>query len=358
MARKIKKPLTKSQKVKKRRKRIIIIEIIVLILLLVFLFAWLKLGLIDFNKLKKIAKNDVDSELLKGYTTIAFFGVDNRSNGNLDSGNSDSIMIACINNETKEVKVVSIFRDTVLKQKDGSLRKCNYAYAHGGYEEAIEMLNKNFDLDIQEYVAVDFNALADIVDDVGGVEIELTSEEAKLMNNDYIGEVAKITGKNSGGVAAGRQTLNGVEATAYCRLRYTAGGDFKRAERQRTVLNQIVQKAKGMSMSQMLKLATDDQLLKEISTSLSVTEIAKLATALRDYQLAAQTGFPFDKTTGTYGSKGSLVVPCTLNLNVTKLYSFFYNKENYTPSATVQGISKEIVNLTGKTEKNAENYEL
>lgn len=355
MAKKLKQPLTKKQKRKKRRKIIIIVEIVVLVFLVLFLLAWLKFGLIDFNKLKNIDKNDVDSELLKGYTCIALFGVDNRSNGNYKSGNSDSIMVACINNETKEVRIISLYRDTCLSMKDNTLRKCNYAYNHGGYEEALQMLNKNLDLDIQEYIAVDFNALSDVVDDLGGVEIELTNEEAKLMNNDYIGEVAKITGKSSNGVAAGVQNLNGVEATAYCRLRYTAGGDFKRAERQRTVINQMVHKAQNMKMSQLIKLATDDNVLKEISTSLSVGEIATLAKALKDYKLGATSGFPFDKTTGTYGSKGSLVIPCTLNSNVSKLYYFFFDKQNYTPSNTVQGISKEIVNFSGKTEKNAEN---
>ena len=360
MAKKIKQPVTNAVKRKRRRRRLIIIEVIILLIVVLFLLAWLKFGLISCDNLGDISKNKLSTEtidLLNGYKCIAFFGVDNRSNGNYESGNSDSIMIACINNDTKEVRVVSLYRDTSLSMKDNVLRKCNYAYNHGGYQEAIEMLNKNLDLDIQEYVAVDFNALSDVIDDLGGVEIELTAEEAKLMNDDYIGEVASITGKTSNGVAAGLQTLNGVEATAYCRLRYTAGGDFKRAERQRTVLTQMVNKVKNMSASQALKLATDDNVLKEISTSLSAGEIATLASAMRDYSLGATTGFPFDKTTGTYGSKGSLVVPCTLESNVTKLYYFLFNKENYEPSDTVKKISRDIIDLTGKTEKDAETDE-
>lgn len=357
MAKKIKQPLTKAEKRKKRRKTLIIIEVIILLIVVAFLVAWLKFGLISCEDLGDLSKNKLSNDtidLLKGYKCIAFFGVDNRSNGNFESGNSDSIMVACINNDTKEVRVISLYRDTALMMKDNVIRKCNYAYNHGGYQEAIEMLNRNLDLDIQEYIAVDFNALSDVIDDVGGVEIDLTAEEAKLMNNDYIGEVASITGKHSDGVAAGHQTLNGVEATAYCRLRYTSGGDFKRAERQRTVLSQIVNKVKNMSAAQALKLATDENVLKEISTSLSASEIATLASALRDYNLGATSGFPFDKTTGTYGSKGSLVVPCTLDTNVSKLYFFLFNKEGYVPSEEVKKISRDIVDLTGKTEKNAE----
>lgn len=360
MAKQIKQPLTRAEKRKKRRKRLIIVEVIILILVVLFLIAWLKFGLISCESLKDLNKNELATDtidLLKGYKCIAFFGVDNRSNGNLESGNSDSIMIACINNDTKEVRVVSLYRDTSLMHKDNVIRKCNYAYQHGGYQEAIEMLNRNLDLDIQNYISVDFNALSDIIDDLGGVEIELTEEECKLMNNDYIGEVASITGKKSDGVAPGLQTLNGVEATAYCRLRYTSGGDYKRAERQRTVVNQMVGKIKTMSASQAIKLATDENVLKEISTSLSATDIATLASAMRDYTLGATTGFPFDKTSGTYGSKGSLVVPCTLETNVSKLYFFLFNKEGYVPSETVHKISQDIIDLTGKTEKSAENDE-
>ena len=364
---KIKQPLTKKQRRKKRRKTLIIIEVIVLILVVLFLIAWLKFGLIDFNKLKNIGKNDLDDEtigLLQGYQCIALFGVDNRSNGDYSTGHSDSIMIACINNETKEVRVVSLYRDTSLMiniNNKNLILKCNSAYQNGGPEAALEMLNRNLDLNIQEYVAVDFNALADVIDDIGGVEIELTPEECKYMNNvvgdygGYIGEVAKVTGKHSDGVAPGLQTLNGVEATAYCRIRSTAGGDFKRAERQRTVMSQMVNKIKNMSATQALKLATDDNVLKEISTSLSPSEIAVLAKSMRDYSLGATTGFPFDKAGYDGGqSKGYLLVPCTLESNVSKLYFFFFNKENYVPSQEVKKISKEIVDMTGKTEKSAE----
>lgn len=368
---KIKQPLTKKQKRKKRRKTLIIIEVIVLILVVLFLIAWLKFGLIDFNKLKNIGKNDLDDEtigLLQGYQCIALFGVDNRSNGDYTTGHSDSIMVACINNETKEVRVISLYRDTSLmmniKNKDMIL-KCNSAYQNGGPEAALEMLNRNLDLNIQEYVAVDFNALSDVIDDIGGVEINLTAEECKLMNSivrvngevhgAYIAEVAELTGKEASEVQPGLQTLNGVEAAAYCRIRDTAGGDFKRAERQRTVMSQMVNKIKNMSATQALKLATDDNVLKEISTSLSPSEIAVLAKSMRDYSLGATTGFPFDKAGYDGGqSKGYLLVPCTLESNVSKLYFFFFNKENYVPSQEVKKISKEIVNMTGKTEKSAE----
>jgi anionic cell wall polymer biosynthesis LytR-Cps2A-Psr (LCP) family protein len=155
--------MTKRQRMRKRRRRLFVIECFALVFLVAFLFAWLKLGLINFDRLGLIAANNLDDktkEMLEGYTTIAFFGVDNRSNGEYESGNSDSIMICNIDNETKEVKVLSLYRDTTLEvDGDGKYYKCNYAYNHGGPKEAIEMMNRNLDLNIQDYVAVDFNAL-------------------------------------------------------------------------------------------------------------------------------------------------------------------------------------------------------
>jgi LCP family protein required for cell wall assembly len=358
-----KKHLTKRQKMRKRRKRILITELVVLLLLSGFLFAWLKLGLINFEKMGEIATNDLDAEteeMLQGYTTIALFGVDNRSNGEYESGNSDSIMIAAINNDTKEVKIVSVYRDTALDiDGDRTIRKANYAYNHGGAEEAIAMLNRNLDLDIQDYVAVDFNALVEAVDAVGGVELTLTSEEIEIMNDKgYINEVASVTGHEDeapSSLKAGTQTVNGVVATAYCRIRYTSGGDFARAERQRTVVSQLVEKAQSASLTELNDLI--EAIFPNISTSLSLTQLIGLASGMKDYTLADTTGFPFALRTGTLSSKtGSLDVPCTLESNVKSLYAYLYGEENYEPSAVVQDISDYIEKQSGFTEEDAVDY--
>ncbi len=348
MSRGNRKRLTKKQ-LRKRKRRLLIIEIVVLVLLLGVLAIWLKFGSINWDNLKNIGTNDLDSqteEMLQGYTNIALFGVDNRSNGNYDSGNSDSIMICSINNDTKEVRLVSVYRDTYLMVGDDKYRKCNYAYNHGGAEQALEMLNTNLDLDIQDYVAVDFYAMVEAVDALGGVEIDVTAQEAKIMNDSYIGPTQEITGKKSSRVSAGLQTLDGVQATSYCRIRYTAGSDFKRTERQREVLSQMVAKANDASLSDLNKLI--DGVFPDISTSLKLNQIIGLASAMRDYTLADTSGFPYAKCTGTFGSKGSLVVPCNLETNVKALYFTLFGQEDYEPSQTVKDISDEIVNATGK----------
>ena len=196
--------LTKRQRLmrkrKKRRRRILIAELVILVLLIGGVYVGSKLGMINFSQLIA-GTNALDEEtrkLMEGYTTIAVFGVDNRSNGDYDTGNSDVIMLANINNETKEVKLVSVYRDTAMDvDGDGTLQKCNYAYNHGGPDEAVEMLNRNLDLDIDGYVSADFYALADVVDALGGVEIDLTNEEAAIMNQSYIHFVEDVVGRKS-----------------------------------------------------------------------------------------------------------------------------------------------------------------
>lgn len=354
---KTKKPLSKKQLKRRKRKRILIIEIVVLLILLIALGIWLWLGKIDWNDIKKVNKNKLDDgtqEVLDEYTCIALFGVDNRKAGNYKDGRSDSMMIACINNETHEVKLLSIYRDTMLDTGKGALKKCNAAYGAGGPEQALEMINKNLDLDVQEYIAVDFNALADVIDALGGVEIDVDSAELRVINA-YVDETASLVGGNRAHVTrTGLQTLNGVQATAYCRIRYTAGDDFKRTSRQREVLTKLAEKASHMTPAQAVKVANG--LVDEISTSLSMKQIAALAKDVKKYKLVETAGFPFDKTTGNFGKRGSLVVPCTLSTNVVKLHEDLFNHEDYTPTSEVREISNQIQNATGKGASDAVEY--
>lgn len=352
-----KRKLSRKARRRRRRKIFLIVEIIVLLLLLLFLFAWLKLGLINFTDLTNFAQNNLDAEsreMLSGYTNIACFGVDNRSNGDYDTGNSDSIIIVSINNDSKEVKLMSVYRDTAMDvDGEGTIRKCNYAYNHGGAKEAVDMLNRNLDLNIDKYVAVDFYALVDAIDAVGGVTIEVSPQEAAIMNQSYIDYTSEITGVKSSHVEAGTQTLDGVQAVSYCRVRYTAGGDFMRASRQRIVLQALVNKVKDASPAQLNKLV--EAVFPNISTNIKLSTMLSLATAMSDYTIASSSGFPFALTTGTYGSKGSLDIPCTLASNVTEEYKYLFG-EDHTPSETVQDISDSIEKFSGKDESDAVDY--
>ena len=348
-----------ASKRRKKKGRIIIfaIEIILLLAALAALFVWSKYQKLDRQPdmigTEDIMNEDMDEsvqEVLKGYTNIALFALDNRSNGSFSAGNSDVIMIASINNDTKEVRLVSVYRDTFLNVSgDGSFnfRKANYAYNKGGAEEAVRMLNRNLDLDIQDYVVVDFQAVTEAVDLLGGVEVEIDAAEAKWMDF-YINETAQVTGNEAHSITQpGVYTLDGVQATSYCRIRYTAGNDFKRAQRQREVLSKMVEKAKKADILTINKII--DSVLDDISTNFTAGELISLASQMMNYELADTTGFPFKLTNADPGNKkGMVVVPCDLVTNVTALHKYLFNEYNYTPSNTVTSYSQAIVNETGK----------
>ena len=359
-----------ARKRKRRRRAIfLIVEMAILTFLSIVLFLWMRYGSRAVQALNEISHVEISSEAIsvnsvtehteevrKGFETIALFGVDNRSAGNYDSGNSDSMIICAINLDTKEMNMISVYRDTVMDvDGKGMLRKCNYAYAVGGHENAINMLNRNLDLNIQNFVAIDFSGLIDCIDAVGGVEIDVTKEEIQWLNM-YIEEMAEDTGKTSPYVkSSGTQLLNGMQATAYCRIRYTSGDDFMRATRQRTVISKLVEKAKECNMDQLLDLVT--VLAPKIATSFDTNEILQHAVALREYSIAKTGGYPFFKVAGEYGGNiNDAVVPCTAETNVKKLYEELYADTAHECSETVQDISYRITKKTGVTEKDAVEY--
>ena len=308
------------------------------------------------SKLSKINTVKLDTDKLNvskeakkrgsGYLNVALFGVDSRDDDLGEGTRSDTIMIASLNKKTMKVKIASIYRDTLSEQEDGTLNKINAAYSYGGPEGAVSVLNKNLDMNIEHYVTVNFNSMIDIVDSVGGIDIDVQEDEVPYICG-YVQEIMKVTGKLSPGVTEpGTQTLNGVQATAYARIRYTAGDDFKRAERQRTVLQKVVEKLQQASPAQLNKII--DKVFPEVSTNFTMTEILEYAKDAFDYELGETTGFPFDKTTDTLGNVGSVVIPVTMESNVKQLHSFFYGEsENYDVSSTVSDISAKIEKKAG-----------
>ena len=361
---------------KKRRKRkiiLLVVEIIVLLIVLAALYVW--------QALNKIEKSDPSSskldaadlninedeleeetiEIMKGYEDVALFGVDNYFNGHADSGNSDVIMIASINNDTKEVKLVSVYRDTFLDTDiqtadSPNFHKANRAFAIGGAEQSIRMLNASLDLDIEHFITVDFKVVTDVVNMLGGVEVEVDSAELKYINH-HIDTTAKATGDTPVHLTTtGLQTLNGTQATAYARIRSTAGSDFARAERQREVINQIVKKAKKTDLPTINKII--NQVFPEICTNYTNTDIIRLAAAMFDYELSDSTGFPFSKYPARLGgSKGDVVICADLENNVRALHRYLYNDNSYVPSATVVNYSNLIKNNYGVSIEQGDNPE-
>lgn len=307
-------------------------------------------GSIRLSQVKeKIAERVAKDTTLTGYTIIALFGVDSIENS-LDKGNnrSDVMIILSINNATKEAKLVSVYRDTYLDIGDGKYTKANAAYAYGGPTQAVTMLNQNFDLDIEDYATIGFGGVADIIDALGGIDIDIKEDEIHYMN-DYQSTMAQELGKTYVPVqAAGTQTLTGLQAVSYCRVRYTAGGDFTRTERQRTVLTQTFSKLKTASAAQMVSIATKLLSEGEVQTSLSMTEIASLASGATQYSIGDSTGVPTESLrTDAYVGKQDCIIPVTLADNVVWLHEYLFGESGYQVSDTVQTISDQIRANTG-----------
>lgn len=348
-----KKKVTKKQRTQ-RKIVVFAIEILILLILLAVVFVWLKFNKIDFDDLRDedILMNDLDDEtdaLMGKYTVIALFGLDNRSNGSFTGGNSDTIMLASIHNDSKEVKLMSIYRDTYLHIKDDTYGKINSAYNKGGPKQAIETLNTNLDLKITKYVAVDFNALVETIDLLGGIDIEVTAEEVAKIN-EYSGEVSEVTGVGSSWLSgSGVLHLNGVQATAYARIRKLAGDDYKRTERQRTVIEAMMTKAQKSGLSTLNHIV--DEVFDDISTNITPKQMVSLAGSAMSYKMTDATGFPFELKTKDMGKKGDCIIPLDLEKNVQELHTYLFGSSAYEPTNTVKTNSQNIVNETGYTKE-------
>ncbi len=283
-----------------------------------------------------------------GVRNIALFGVDSRD-GNLSKRTrSDTMIIASIDQDAKEIRLVSIYRDSYLNLGNDTYSKANAAYAKGGPEQAINMINMNLDMDITDYVTVGFEGLSEAVDALGGVEIEIAVDEISHLNNYqrsmYINEDG--TGELNEDIIEvyedGLQTLNGLQATAYCRIRYTAGNDYKRAERQRTVIAKLLERARSSSVSKLSKAAV--AILPHVETSLPVDEIMRLLKSASEYTVTESDGLPFESNRypAKVGVDGWCIVPVSLEDNARALHEMLYPGVEYTPSDTVKNISAHI----------------
>ena len=343
---------TKSKTKKKHGKlklfgKIVLTLVIILAILVGAMFWYVnnKLG-----KMQKIDLNEEDlgisqeaKENLSGYRNIAIFGVDSRSDDYGIGNRSDCIIIASINNSTGDIKLISVYRDTYVKIDGHGLDKITHAYSYGEAPLAISTLNKNLDLNIKEFVTVNFDSVAKAVDQLGGVTLNITAEETKYING-YIDETSKVTGKASNHITqAGTYNVDGVQAVAYSRIRYTAGGDYKRTERMRTVIEAMFNKLKTKSVAQINTFA--DKILPSVYTNITTGDIISMVPNIAKYKVGESIGWP-------YQTKGITMdrwygVPVTLESNVTQLHKEAFGEDDYTPSETVKSVSNSIIKKTG-----------
>lgn len=324
----------KEEKEKKHPKLKAFFIVIVVILILLLIGAGIGYSFIN-SKLNKINYEDIDEntievtegikENLSGYRNIVLFGIDDTDGYN---GRSDCIIIFSINESTKNVKMTSIYRDTYVEVPEHGYTKINHAYAYGGATLAISTINRNLDLNITEYATINFQVVKDLVDEVGGVKISVTSAEAT--------QIPGIT-------KAGTQTLNGEQALAYGRIR-KIDTDYQRTERMRTVINAVFNKVKKMSVTEMNNLA--DKILPEVHTNIKKSEITEVMTEVASYSIGESMGWPY-QVSGKTISGVWYGVPQTLEESVEKLHKDLFNEDDYETTDTVKTISANIIKKTG-----------
>ncbi len=298
----------------------------------------------------EIGISETAEEQLEEYRNIAILGIDSRADDYGLGNRSDCMIIANINRKNNEIKLISVYRDTymqVVENGTTKLDKVTHAYSFGGAQNALLALNTNLDLNIREYITVNFDAVIDIVDAVGGVSIEVDNDELKYINS-YIDALIQTSGIQSSNITTtGVQNLDGVQAVAYSRIRYTEGGDYKRTERMREVIQAIGQKVKTLNILKINNLI--DILLPKVSTNIPQKEIITLVPILLKTDFTESIGWPYTVRGITldrwYG------VPTTLESNVIRLHKEIFGDEDYILPENIKAISDSIVAKTGYREE-------
>ena len=374
-----KKNYKKSRKYKKMRRRKIIfgIEITVLLILsgILFVYAWSNRSMDKMNQdtldssqiqINSEVKANTDLSQMSGTQVIALVGVDARGvKGSelAESMNSDTIILCCIDHDKQEIRMVSIMRDTwmnMAKYTDEyyEFDKANSAYNRGGPESMLSMLNTNLDFALTDYVTVNFKALADAIDVLGGLDIEMTNAECVHANN-YNREVSEAQGveyeaipydEDLGDDYSEVRHVSGALATSYARIRYGGGDDAKRTSRQRIVINLMVQKLK-QNPTKIPEIL--DKVMGNVSTSLTKNEILELGMHAVTYTMGTSYAYPFQLCYGenVVNALGEdVVIPVTLEFNVRELHEYLYPGLSYEPSAAVTEYSDYIARKSGYDE--------
>lgn len=281
------------------------------------------------------------------FWTVAVFGVDSRDGG-LEKGNHSDVEIICVlDRETGEIKLVSVYRDTYLQvNEDGKYHKINQAYFDGGHKQAVDALERNMDLTIDDYATFNWKAVADAITILGGIDINITEREFGYING-FITETVESTGLGSHHLKSpGVNHLDGVQAVAYARLRLM-DSDYTRTARQRQVIEKALEKAKQADVTTLLTVVKT--VLPQIATSIGADDVIPLAKDVSRYHIGETSGFPEDRGETNIGKK-DCVIPRTLETNVIKLHQFLYGNMEYQPSARVKEISAKIEKDSGMGE--------
>ncbi len=353
------KKMSAKQMEAKRKRKIIIFAVEIFIILIMIAVLWLvmhktsdgpKVTVLDPKELEiheEVKQQKEEGGAMQGYLNVALFGVDAETDSQLyKNSRSDSIMIASINLDTGDIKLVSVYRDTYLNIGTDKYIKCNAAYSYGGAEQAVKMLNMNLDMDIEHFVTVGYKGLSEVIDGLGGVYIDVDETELKHINNYQHGIAETLKCDYIPVQNTGYQLLNGIQATAYCRIRYGGGDDFKRTSRQREVIKAIEEQAKKADLVTLTKVFNDA--IDDIYTNVDTDVIMDFLGSITKYKIIDEGGFPEEnmRTVANIGAKGSSVIPLDLESNVVWLHQFLFEDGNYSVTDSVREYSKKIASDT------------
>ena len=358
--------LYQHRRLRRQRRRQIVITVIAavaILLISIVSFVYSKYRLmnkaeIDIEQVTNPYINPSVRKVMEGYTTFAIFGIDARNNNSLGKGNlSDVIMICNIDNATGEIRLVSVYRDTYLDiNGKEDFRKINAAYLNGGPQQALLALNQNLDFNITKYVTFNWKSVADVINILGGIDVEITKEEygngTTTGINGFIQATKEATGIDSMHLKGpGPQHLDGVQAVAYSRLRLM-DTDFQRTQRQRKVIALCMGKAKQADLGMLVD--SIDAVFPYIMTNFSTTEIITMVKNIPDYHMGDSTGFPTKLKSQRIGKQGLCEVPVDLAEDVTILHEFLFNNQEYTVSSNVLKLTKTIQQRSTAADTEAE----
>ena len=332
------KPSDNGQKKKKKKKkngRGLRIALIVVLVLVLGIGGVIVAGLtVVKNTLDNVGRIELDPDTI---------GIDPQVDSDLR--NYRTMVVVSINKETNEIRMFSVYRDTMLNIGDDvGLDKITHAYYYGGPTRSLYALNRNLDLNIKEVVVVNWKSVADTVDALGGLDIEIQESEINEMNKYIYDTYKNIGGSNKKIESAGMQTLNGNQAVTYARIRKDAvTGDYRRNERMKIVVKAAFDKAKTMNVGTIKKIS--NEILPEIKTNMSSSDMLKMALKLDSYKMTKSKGWPY--VTQGWTGDAWYGPPVTLTSNVSKLHSEFFGQKDYVPTQTVQSISEQISARTG-----------
>lgn len=320
-----------------------------------------KLDIHEINSSMLMSNTGIKSQM-SDYTTIALFGVDSKDGNKNQGANSDTIIIISINEKTKEMSMVSVYKDTYMYLENGmeDRNKLLYAYQTGGALSAINTLNVNLDLYITDYITVDYSAMAELIDALGGVTVTVDEDEVNSLNKN-LAEQLSISGKYSDGVYdAGRQKLSGQQAVAYMRIKNVGTGDVDRTKRQREVMTDIYNRLADADEGDIKTLI--GMAVECVSTSMTESELLELMNDFSDAKLTCSMAYPISFEKAEPEGKGTVLVASSMTENVSVLHDYLYGTNGYVPTELVQNISDAIsletgIGNSGITADNAAGYD-